>query len=146
MFTVQLLSAAAPLHWQPIDAAITALASAEIILPVQLGSNPTYQFKHALLQDVAYQSLLRTTRREYHGRIAHVIAEQFRDIAETQPEIVARHFTEAGVPDKAADYWLKAGQHATRLSSNLDAISHFERGLALLDLIEAFEQARADRV
>jgi class 3 adenylate cyclase/predicted ATPase len=136
VFTVQLLSAAAPLHWQPIDAAITALASAEIILPVQLGSNPTYQFKHALLQDVAYQSLLRTTRREYHGRIAHVIAEQFRDIAETQPEIVARHFTEAGVPDKAADYWLKAGQHATRLSSNLDAISHFERGLALLDLIE----------
>ena len=136
VFTVQLLSAAAPRHWQPIDAAITALASAEIILPVQLGANPTYQFKHALLQDVAYQSLLRTTRREYHGRIAHVIAEQFRDIAETQPEIVARHFTEAGLPDKAVGYWLKAGQHATRLSSNLDAISHFERGMALLDLID----------
>jgi predicted ATPase len=136
VFTVQLLSAAAPRHWQPIDPAISALASAEVILPVQLGSNPTYQFKHALLQDVAYQSLLRTTRREYHGRIAHVIAEQFRDIAETQPEIVARHFTEAGLPDKAVGYWLRAGQHATRLSSNLDAISHFERGMALLDLIE----------
>ena len=136
VFTVQLLSAAAPRHWQPIDTAITALASAEIILPVQLGANPTYQFKHALLQDVAYQSLLRTTRREYHGRIAHVIAEQFRDIAETQPEIVARHFTEAGLPDKAVGYWLKAGQHATRLSSNLDAISHFERGMALLYLID----------
>jgi len=136
VFTVQLLSAAAPRHWQPIDAAITALASAEIILPVQLGDNPTYQFKHALLQDVAYQSLLRTTRREYHGRIAHVIAEQFRDIAETQPEIVARHFTEAGLPGQAVGYWLKAGQHATRLSSNLDAISHFERGVALLDLID----------
>ena len=88
------------------------------------------------MQDVAYQSLLRTTRREYHGRIAQVIAEQFRDIAETQPELVARHFTEAGLPDKAVGYWLKAGQHATRLSSNLDAISHFERGLALLDLID----------
>ena len=136
VFTVQLLSAAAPRHWLPIDAAITALASAEIILPVQQGANPTYQFKHALLQDVAYQSLLRTTRREYHARIAHAIAEQFRDIAETQPEIVARHFTEAGLPDKAVDYWLKAGQRSTRLSSNLDAISHFERGLALVDLIE----------
>ncbi len=56
VFTVQLLSAAAPRHWLPIDMAITALASAEIILPVQLGANPTYQFKHALLQDVAYQS------------------------------------------------------------------------------------------
>ncbi len=143
VFTVQLLSAAAPRHWQPIDTAITALASAEIILPVQLGANPTYQFKHALLQDVAYQSLLRTTRREYHGRIAHVIAEQFRDIAETQPEIVARHFTEAGLPDQAVGYWLKAGQHATRLSSNLDAISHFDRGLALLDLIADFERACA---
>ena len=100
VFTVQLLSAAAPRHWQPVDAAIIALASAEIILPIQLGANPVYQFKHALLQDVAYQSLLRTTRREYHGRIAHVIAEQFRDIAETQPAIVARHFTEAGLPDR----------------------------------------------
>ena len=135
VFTVQLLSAAAPRHWQAIDTAITALAAAEIILPIQLSANPTYQFKHALLQDVAYQSLLRTTRREYHGRIAHVIAEQFRDIADTQPEIVARHFTEAGLPDQAVGYWLKAGQHATRLSSNLDAISHFDRGLALLDLI-----------
>ena len=63
-----------------------------------------------------------------------MIAEQFRDIADTQPEIVARH-TEAGLPDQAVGYWLKAGQHATRLSSNLDAISHFDRGLALLDLI-----------
>ena len=65
---------------------------------------------------------------------------------ETQPEIVARHFTEAGLPNEAVGYWLKAGQHATRLSSNLDAISHFERGLALLDLIEDSERACADRI
>ena len=135
VFTVQLLSAAVPPHWPPIDGAIAALASAEIILPVQLGANPAYQFKHALLQDVAYQSLLKTTRRDYHARIAHVIAEQFGDIAETQPEIVARHFTEAELYDEAVAYWLKAGQRSTQRSSNLDAISHFERGLALVELM-----------
>jgi predicted ATPase len=136
VFTVQLLSAAAPPHWLPIDGAIAALASAEIILPVQLGANPTYRFKHALLQDVAYQSLLKATRRAYHTRIAHVIAERFGDIAETQPEVVARHFTEAELYDEAVAYWLKAGQRSTQRSSNLDAISHFERGLALVELME----------
>jgi predicted ATPase len=135
VFTVQLLSAAAPRDWLPIDGAIAALASAEIILPVKQGTNPAYQFKHALLQDVAYQSLLRTTRRAYHARIAHAIAGQFSDIAETQPEIVAHHFAEAGLPDQAVDYWLRAGQRSTRMSSNQDAISHFERGLALVELI-----------
>ena len=136
VFTVQLLSAAAPRHLLPIEGAITALASAEIILPVQLGANPTYQFKHALLQDVAYQSLLKATRRAHHARIAHVIAEQFGDIAQTQPEIVARHFTEAELYDKAVAYWLKAGQRSSQRSSNLDAISHFERGLALVEFME----------
>jgi len=134
-FTFQLLSAVAPKSWRPIDMAIEALTSAEIILPVP-GAQSFYQFKHALLQDVAYNSLLKTARRDYHGQIAHVIVEQFPQMAETQPEIVARHFTEAGLPNDAIRYWLKAGERATRLSSNLDSISHFERGLALLESIE----------
>lgn len=134
-FALQLLSAVAPESWQPIDLAIEALISAEIIFPVQ-GAYTSFQFKHALLQDVAYQSLLKTTRRDYHGQIARVIVEQFPDMAETQPEIVAHHFTEAGISEKAIGYWFKAGQRATRLSSNLDSISHFERGLGLLDCID----------
>ncbi len=135
VFTLQLLSAVAPGSWQPIDAAIEALIAAEIILPMR-GAYATFQFKHALLQDVAYQSLLKATRRDYHGQIARVIVEQFPDTVETQPEIVAHHFTEAGIAEEATDYWLKAGQRATRLSSNLDSISHFERGLSLLDSID----------
>ena len=75
-FTFQLLSAVAPKNWRPIDAALEALTSAEIILPVP-GAQSSFQFKHALLQDVAYNSLLKTTRRDYHGQIAHVIVEQF---------------------------------------------------------------------
>ena len=75
-FTFQLLSAVAPKNWRPIDAALEALTSAEIILPVPEAQS-SFQFKHALLQDVAYNSLLKTTRRDYHGQIAHVIVEQF---------------------------------------------------------------------
>ena len=143
-FTFQLLSAVAPKNWRPIDAALEALTSAEIILPVPEAQS-SFQFKHALLQDVAYNSLLKTTRRDYHGQIAHVIVEQFPKMAETQPEIVARHFTEASLPNEAIGYWLKAGERATRLSSNLDSISHFERGLALLDSIEdCIQRARIE--
>ncbi len=135
VFTVQLLSAVAPHNWQPIGAAIQVLAAAEIILPVQQHSQQTYQFKHALLQDVAYQSLLRATRRDYHERIARTLEDQFPDLVEAQPEVVAGHFTEAGLSAKAVGYWLRAGRRATQLSSNVEAVSHFERGRALLDAV-----------
>ena len=98
-FTFQLLSAVAPKSWIPIDTAIEALNSAEILLPVP-GAQSSYQFKHALLQDVAYNSLLKTTRRDYHGQIAHVIVEQFPQMAETQPEIVAHHLPRPDFPMK----------------------------------------------
>ena len=145
VFTVQLLSAVAPQHWQPIDAAIAALAAAEIILPVHEGAQPAFRFKHALLQDVAYQSLLRTTRRDYHARIARALDEQFADLAETQPEVVARHFSEAGLAEKAVQYWLRAGQRSVRSSANLEALSQFERGRGLLDQIaDADERSRLE--
>ena len=80
--------------------------------------DPPYQFKHALLQDVAYNSLLRTTRRKYHALVACTPDERFSEIAGMQPEIVARHFTEAGITDKAVGYWLQAGQWAIASSSN----------------------------
>jgi class 3 adenylate cyclase/tetratricopeptide (TPR) repeat protein len=142
VFTKQLLIAAAPWQWHPIDAAIETLAAAQIILPVPGGAQPTYQFKHALLQDVAYQSLLKVTRRDYHGRIADALEREFPDLAEAQPEVVAGHFAEAGQPEKAVDYWLKAGRRATRMSSNLEATTHFERGLALLNEIDGSNERR----
>ncbi len=135
-FTVRLLSASVPRNWQPIDAAIEALTDAEIILPVSPAAEPTYVFKHALLQDVAYQSLLKTTRRAFHARVARVLEHSFPDIVETQPEGVARHFSEADLADKAVVYRLKAGHRATRLSFNPEAISHLERGLGLIDQIK----------
>jgi predicted ATPase len=141
-FSVQLLSAVAPPELQPIDAAIDALAAAESSAAAP-GIEPAYQFKHALLQDVAYQSLLRTTRRKYHALVARTLDERFSEMAGMQPEIVARHFTEAGITDKAVGYWLQAGQRAIASSSDLEAISHFRRGLGLLNQIADPTSGRA---
>jgi predicted ATPase len=92
----------------------------------------TYTFKHALIQDVAYQSLLRSTRQQYHQRIAQALEAQFPETVETQPELVAQHYTAAGCHEQAILYWLRAGQHASDRSANVEAISHLTTGLELL--------------
>ena len=92
----------------------------------------TYTFKHALIQDAAYQSLLRSTRQQYHQRIAQVLEAQFPETVETQPELVAHHYTEAGCAAQAVPYWQRAGQHASDRSAHLEAISHLTTGIALL--------------
>src|SRR5213593_2112348 len=71
-----------------------------------------YFFKHALIRDAAYESLLKSTRQHYHQRIAQVLEAQFAETAETQPELVAHHYTEAGLPEQAVPYWQHAGQRA----------------------------------
>ncbi len=92
----------------------------------------TYLFKHALIQDAAYQSLLRSTRQQYHQRIAQVLEERFPEICETQPELLPHHYTEAGVLVQAIIYWQRAGQRAIERSAHLEAISHHSKGLELL--------------
>ena len=90
-----------------------------------------YSFKHALVRDAAYESLLKSRRQLLHGQIARALEERFADIVASQPEIVAHHFTEAGLVKAAIDYWLKAGQQAARRSANAEAINHLTRGLEL---------------
>ncbi len=92
-------------------------------------------FKHALVQEAAYGSLLRSRRRELHGRIATVLTAQFPTIPETQPELLAHHATEAGLHEQAIDCWQKAGQRAIERSANLEAIEHLTTGLKLLELL-----------
>src|SRR5262245_51674744 len=92
----------------------------------------TYTFKHALIQDVAYQSLLRSTRQQYHQHIAQALEAQFPETVETQPELVAQHYTAAGCHEQAVHYWLRAGEHASARSAYLEAISHVTAGLELL--------------
>ncbi|MBC8350838.1 MAG: protein kinase [Planctomycetes bacterium] len=92
----------------------------------------TYQFKHALIQDAAYGSLLKTTRQEFHQAIAESLEKGFADVVETQPELLARHFTEAGMTQPAIQYWLLAGQRSQTRSANDEAISQFRAGLGLV--------------
>jgi TOMM system kinase/cyclase fusion protein len=92
----------------------------------------TYTFKHALIQDAAYESLLRTTRRQYHRHIAQALTEHFPATVETAPELLAHHYTQAGMIAEAVPCWLRAGQRALHASANPEAIAHLTAGLDLL--------------
>jgi predicted ATPase len=107
------------------------LVEAEIVYQRGVPPQATYVFKHALIQDAAYESLLKSTRQQYHQRIAHVLEGQFPETAEAQPELLAHHYTEAGLPEKAVHYWHQAGQSAVQRSAHVEAISHLCTGLAL---------------
>jgi predicted ATPase/serine/threonine protein kinase len=111
---------------------LSGLLQAGLLQLVDDEDEPRYQFRHALIQDAAYQSLLRRTRREYHRRIAQMLATQFPEWAETQPELLAHHYTEAGELELAIDFWAKAGERANLRSANMEAISHLSQALRLL--------------
>jgi len=105
----------------------------------------TYLFKHALVQDAAYGTLLRSRRQELHARVAIVLERDFADLVERQPELLAHHLTGAGDAHRALDEWLKAGQHAATRLAHLEAIRHFKRGLAqLATLAEALDRDRRE--
>jgi hypothetical protein len=91
-----------------------------------------YLFKHALIQDAAYQSLLKRTRQQYHQQVAKLLEERFPDVVNTQPELLAHHYTEANCPAEAIAYWLKAGAAAAKQSANVEAIDQFGKGLELV--------------
>ena len=97
----------------------------------------TYLFKHALVQDAAYGTLLREPRRALHARIAETLESQFAEIAENQPELLARHCAEAGLTEKAAGLWGKAGQRSLERSALLEAVAQLNRALALVAALPA---------
>jgi tetratricopeptide (TPR) repeat protein len=103
-----------------------------------------YLFKHALIQDAAYQSLLKRTRQQYHQQAAKLLEDRFPEVASTQPELVAHHYTEANCPAQAIAYWLKAGSAAASKWANLEAINQFGRGLALVEALSDIRE-RAER-
>jgi class 3 adenylate cyclase/tetratricopeptide (TPR) repeat protein len=112
--------------------ALAQLEQAELVFRRGEPPEAIYSFKHALVRDAAYESLLKSRRQQLHGQIARTLEQRFADIVASQPEIVAHHFTEAGLVEPAIDYWLKAGQHAARRSANAEALNHLARGLELL--------------
>jgi predicted ATPase/energy-coupling factor transporter ATP-binding protein EcfA2 len=131
-FAYDLLATVSQLDEATLQRELGRLVEAEIVYQRGLPPQSTYVFKHALIQDAAYQSLLKSTRQGYHQQIAHVLEAQFPEVAQAQPELLARHYTEAGLTEKAIHYWHNAGQRAIERSAYMEAISHLRTGLALL--------------
>jgi TOMM system kinase/cyclase fusion protein len=134
-FAYDLLSTVSQLDAATLQRELGRLVEAEIVYQRGLPPQATYTFKHALIQDAAYQSLLKNTRQQYHQRIAQVLEAQFPETAETQPELLAHHCTEAGLIAQAVHYGYKAGQRASERSVHVEAITHLRRGLALLETL-----------
>src|SRR5262249_33414804 len=131
----ELLQAVAPLDEAILQHGLQQLVAAELVYQRGLPPQATYMFKHALIQDAAYQSLLRSTRQQYHQRIGQVLETQVPETVETQPELLAHHYTEAGLGAQAIPYWLRAGQRTTERSAHLEAISHLSKGLEVLQTL-----------
>ncbi|RPJ00372.1 MAG: hypothetical protein EHM39_04960, partial [Chloroflexi bacterium] len=131
-FSYELLHAVSPLNEETLQRGIQQLVAAEFLYQRGLPPQATYLFKHALIQEAAYQSLLRSTRQQHHQRIAQVLETRFPEVCVTQPELVAHHYTEAGLMAQAIPYWQRAGQRAVERSANLEAVAHLTKGLTLL--------------
>ena len=131
-FAYALLRAVAPLDEASLQQALARLVEAELLYQRGLPPQMTYVFKHALIQEAAYQSLLKSTRQQVHQQVAQALAAQFPETVATQPELVAQHYTEAGCTAQAIPYWQAAGQQALQRSANPEAVQHLTTGLALL--------------
>jgi predicted ATPase len=134
-FSYELLQAVTQLDEEQLQQGLKQLVEAELVYQRGLVPRAHYVFKHALIQDTAYQSLLKSRRQQLHQQIAQVLEEQFSETKEAQPEFLAHHYTEAGLIAHAIPYWQRAGQKAVGRSANTEAISHLTRGLELLKTV-----------
>ena len=131
-FAYEMIRAIAPQDDETLQAELTQLVEAELLYQRGRPPRARYIFKHALIQDAAYASLLRSARRQAHRRIAEALETSFPELAETQPELVAYHCTEAGRHERAVHFWRQAGQKASQRSAFEEAIAHLNQGLSCL--------------
>jgi class 3 adenylate cyclase/predicted ATPase len=136
-FSHDLLAAVAQMPEAKLNEALTDLVDAGLVFRRGTPPQASYAFKHALVRDAAYATLLRDKRRRLHERIAEVLERMFPETAEGQSELIAHHWTEAGHAERAIEYWLKAGQAAIKRSATAEAIAQLKRGLELLSTLPA---------
>jgi tetratricopeptide (TPR) repeat protein len=128
-FSLPLLEAVSPKPGAELEAALAKLVATGIVFPEGGGTEQRFSFKHALLRDAAYESLLMARRREWHERTARVLEEGFPEAAANEPELLAHHFGEAGLNEKACEYRMRAGDRALSRSAYNEAIANFSAGL-----------------
>src|SRR6266516_881568 len=134
-FAYELIEPVAQRDASELQAALVQLSDAGLLFCRGAPPHSSYLFKHALVQDAAYGMLLRGRRQELHARVAAVLEQDFADLVERQPELLAHHLTGAGDTERAVDQWLKAGRHAATRLAHLEAVGHFERGLATIEAL-----------
>jgi class 3 adenylate cyclase/predicted ATPase len=145
-FSHALLAAVVGESEPELAAALDRLIAAGLLFRRGVPPHATYLFKHALVQDAAYGTLLREGRRALHGRIADILERRFAEIAERQPELLARHCAEAGLLEKAARLWGKAGQQSLERSALVEAIEQMSRALALIAALPATTALRREQL
>lgn len=132
-FSYELLATVSKLEESEVRDGLEQLIDSGLVFRHGTTLREFYRFKHALVRDAAYDTLLRRKRRQLHADLAAAMEEQFPETAETNPELIAHHCTEAGHTDKAVSYWLKAGRRASDRSANAEAVGHLRRGLQELE-------------
>jgi len=144
-FAYEMLKALAAVEESTLQERLGQLVGAELLYQRGRPPRAKYIFKHALIQDAAYASLLKRTRQQYHRQIAKMLEAEFPETVEAEPELVAHHFTEAGLNEQAVSYWLQAGKRAARRSANVEATNHLTKGLeVLMTLPDSLERARQE--
>jgi predicted ATPase/class 3 adenylate cyclase len=131
-FAYEMIKAIAPMDEDRLQDGLSQLVEAELLYQRGRPPHAKYSFKHALIEDAAYQSLLKRTREQCHRQVADILETRFPETAESQPELLAHHHTEANSPQKAVEYWLKAGQQAVDRFAVREAVGHLEKGLLVL--------------
>ena len=132
-FSYKLLKAVAGMDDAPLEAALEKLSEADIVLVEGVLPESDYRFKHALIQDAAYENFLKSRRQVLHRRIAETLRDRFADKAAAEPEVLAHHFTQAGLTDAAIEWWGKAGDQALRRSAFQEAIAHLGKAIEMAD-------------
>jgi class 3 adenylate cyclase/predicted ATPase len=131
-FAYEMLRALAGVEEATLQDRLAQLVDTELLYQRGRPPRAKYIFKHALVQDAAYASLLKSTRQQYHQQVAQMLEARFPDTVETEPELVAHHYTEAGCYAQAVGYWQQAGKRAMQRSANVEAIAHLRQGIELL--------------
>ena len=145
-FSHTLLAAVVHKPEAELGAALDRLMAAGLLFRQGVPPHATYLFKHALVQDAAYGTLLREPRKALHGRIAETLESQFTEIAENQPELIARHCTEAGLIEKATEFWGKAGQRSLQRSAAVEASEQLTRAVNQIALLPSSPALRRQRI
>jgi predicted ATPase len=145
-FSYALLRSVVGMEDEPLQAALERLAEADILLVQGLPPDADYRFKHALIQDAAYENLLKSRRQVLHRRVGEVLRDQFAASAAAEPELLARHFTQAGLIEAAIEWWGKAGQRSLERSALVEGIEQLARALDQFALLPKTPASRREQI